>query len=904
MNRRNSLEWLLARVLSLVMVLSFGQWRRIGIRAELTATTGEAAGDDAVVLQCPLHIFVPFTNNGTETTSITGEEDRVNPAFTALAAAILAADHFNRRDASVVPQLNDLGDCNVRLDLNRTFAFDTGTVGHGAAHQFVRQVGQTGLPCAVVGPLSDLPALELSVLALGAEIPMVVGRSNNERVVMDEFSPFTSQVWPDVVDTSLITAEFLLQRNRTDFVSLLYTVTDANIQRRELISWALDGQGITHDTHPMERNVEFDQDETQTPLAALRSVKERGFRTIVVCMENALLEFPAIAEAAEALGMNNGDYFWFWFGYFDPVLVYTDDPTYRKLFQGSALVLPIEEFWRSSLDGSADDPFSQAWNSAALSVVDGVNALNPLSQGDLGYVFAQSDFFRTNRPDWGAGYLFDAVMTIGIGACTAARQHQQNDTGIVTGLEHLNGIRSVDFKGSTGQVKFYNAQGRSGARLSTTLTFEAINLLPMALDETNGKAWHVSDVWYPDSDRWTTVAPFIYAHGRTVPPEFLRDPPDQNYISAGLQAFGLALMSTVFLAGTGAIIWVYIHRKNRVLAASQPVFLYTVAVGCIIEASTIFTKTFDESNGWSESSLTALCQATPWLISIGHIIVFGSLFSKLWRVNKVLQFARRKIEVRQVAWPAAILCLAALVVLSVWTAVYGETWERSEVNAYTGESIASCTGEHAGVFVGILLTLMLIPTLLTGFMAWKTKDVSDEFSEAKWIWMLFVVQLEVLLVAVPTIVILQDISANGRYLGMTIILWVFPMSTLVLILGPKVFAYYRALNGGQEIRSKRGERIGSTRVTGISSTSSTLHAQDASRFIPSETISEIEPSENKGTNSTATKPLQNESSEKPDSAMNRSHHEPPEKSRADPSEASNAANGTDVPDESGVRRED
>ena len=66
---------------------------------------------------------------------------------------------------------------------------------------------------------------------------------------------------------------------------------------------------------------------------------------------------------------------------------------------------------------------------------------------------------------------------------------------------------------------------------------------------------------------------------------------------------------------------------------------------------------------------------------------------------------------------------------------------------------------------------MVVPTLLTFLMAYKTKDVSDAFSsEAKWIWFLIIVQLEVVIVATPTVILLRDVSTDGCYLGLTFIL--------------------------------------------------------------------------------------------------------------------------------------
>ena len=802
------------------------------------------APDSDGILQCPLYMFIPYTNNGSATRSVTGDPNRINPALTILAGAVLAAEHFNARDPSVVPELANLpSSCDVRIDLNQSIVFDTISGGHAATRQFVNQVLASGTPpCAVAGPMSDFPAIELSTLALGYKIPIVVVKSNNERVVLDDFSPYTSMIFPDVIDMSLRTVQLLQLRQRTDFVSLVYTVSDTNILRREILAITLGNYNITHETHEVrlekaqplttygdEENNNGNVNQTLLQINArqaydtLKSVKERGFRTIILCMDDPYAEFPPFVDAADELNMNNGDYFWMWFGVMDREYHFNStDVRYHKLLEGSAELIPIEQFWLASRFKDYVDPFFLAWSqTTSATLVDRLNAMNPIAAGGVGYVYAEPDFFQAHPPDWGAGFMYDAVMSIGIGACLASQVNvteisnsssNNTTTTLLTGAAHLQGIRSVNFSGASGQVRFLNAQGRSGARVASSLNYVVGNVVGSLQHE--GLVMNPTDLLMPNASDWTMLSPYIYADGTTAPPEYLRYPPEQNYISSGLKVFGLFLMSTVVLLGVMTIAWVLWHRQHRAVAAGQPTFLCTMAFGCIVEAWAIFARSFDESDGWSEDMLSGACVATTWLVSIGYIIVYGSLFSKLWRVNQVLAFSRRKIYAKQVAWPSAVLVMLAVIVLSVWTATDSLVWVRTELDEYTGESIGSCESEYMNIFASILLVILIIPTLLTLLMAWKTKDVSDEFSEAKWVWILIVVQIEVLLVAVPTIVILQDVSADGRYLGTVFVLWVLPMSTLVLIMTPKVMAYRRAIHG-QPIIHLRGSELGTVRVSGL-----------------------------------------------------------------------------------------
>jgi hypothetical protein len=128
---------------------------------------------------------------------------------------------------------------------------------------------------------------------------------------------------------------------------------------------------------------------------------------------------------------------------------------------------------------------------------------------------------------------------------------------------------------------------------------------------------------------------------------------------------------------------------------------------------------------------------------MGIIVIYGTLFSKLWRVNKVLQARRSKILARQVVWPFALMLISAVVVLSTWTELDPLVWTREETNEDTGESIGRCESENIAAFVAPLAIVIVIPMVFTGVMAWKTKDIDNAFSESSWVFALFVVQMQV-----------------------------------------------------------------------------------------------------------------------------------------------------------------
>jgi len=76
------------------------------------------------------------------------------------------------------------------------------------------------------------------------------------------------------------------------------------------------------------------------------------------------------------------------------------------------------------------------------------------------------------------------------------------------------------------------------------------------------------------------------------------------------------------------------------------------------------------------------------------------------------------------------------------------------------------------------------------------------------------VQCEIILFAAPMFALLREVSTDGRYLGYVFLMWTFPMSTLALIIGPKVVAFRRAQRGAPNRLPKRGHASG-VRVSGL-----------------------------------------------------------------------------------------
>ena len=106
-----------------------------------------------------------------------------------------------------------------------------------------------------------------------------------------------------------------------------------------------------------------------------------------------------------------------------------------------------------------------------------------------------------------------------------------------------------------------------------------------------------------------------------------------NWISTPIRAVGLTLMVVVISTSMGFGLWTYLLRKNKVVRASQPMFLYIICAGTIVLALAILPLSIDDRIA-SFRACNATCMSLPWLLSVGFSVTFSALFSKTWRIHK------------------------------------------------------------------------------------------------------------------------------------------------------------------------------------------------------------------------------------------------------------------------------
>ena len=427
-----------------------------------------------------------------------------------MASALLAVDHFNARSVAIVPELSTTADSSSRgndddnseiksvmkycpYTFGPVKAVDTGFNSHMAMEYVVQELQEGGPVDAIAGPYNEIPALELSVLATGMTAPIVSHRAFDSNLLSPQRHPYFSQLSADFQSRMQFVSKYMSHIGRDNFIAILYSSTASEIQQADIVTRVLEQDGFDQvqafsykPVAPSPPGGDNSEDAEKSIRDALEKIRKTGFRTIYVLPSSLDRETPFIGKAATELELDTGNHMWILSGGVaelssSEIELFLSSVGTRALFlQGAAY------FYADDENGAVrfSETHLQRRNKDFL---ERVEALNPISNyfGDSFQDIARSNYPIQRIVDkfgsftQGSSYMYDAVISIGLGACIAALalDKSQNSTAI-TGKMHLDGIRSVDFRGASGRVLFGGESGTPGSRVADTIPFAIVNLLP------------------------------------------------------------------------------------------------------------------------------------------------------------------------------------------------------------------------------------------------------------------------------------------------------------------------------------------------------------------------------------------------------------------------------------------
>ncbi len=265
-----------------------------------------------------------------------------------------------------------------------------------------------------------------------------------------------------------------------------------------------------------------------------------------------------------------------------------------------------------------------------------------------------------------------------------------------------------------------------------------------------------------------------------------------------LVTLGSICVQVNFAFAAIAIAWTLLRRELTIVRYAQPAFLVMLALGCMVSTSTILFLGAEDAGDEDEdsSSASTACMMQPWMYSIGFMLTFAPLFTKLHKVKTVFT-ATKSLKVVKVPFSRMLLVILGLVlldsiVLLLWTVNDPLEYERKilAVDSWSGNTIEStgiCASKNGTEFnyLGPIIGIHFIVLLYGNILAYQTRTYSGAFSESKYIAITMVSNLQVLAVGLPVLIIVAD-SVTSNYLVRTMVIFLNDFTVMALIFIPKM----------------------------------------------------------------------------------------------------------------------
>ena len=267
-----------------------------------------------------------------------------------------------------------------------------------------------------------------------------------------------------------------------------------------------------------------------------------------------------------------------------------------------------------------------------------------------------------------------------------------------------------------------------------------------------------------------------------------------------LRICGYVLLAIALASSFGFAVFTYVCRHRRVIIASQPMFLFMIILGVVIMSTAIVPLSLDDGNdSYTERRGKIACMSTPWCVSVGFTVVFSTLFSKTWRINKIFRskehFTRVQVSIRDVMAPCLGLLFANVAVLVVWSVFapleYIRTphegtddWNRIISTYGACDSREDSTG-GATPYLIILGVINVGVMIISNVQAYQARSIQSEFSESHYIGVVMASMLQSCLIGVPILILVRD-NPQAYYLVVVFMIFLTSMAVLLLIFVPKV----------------------------------------------------------------------------------------------------------------------
>jgi hypothetical protein len=645
-------------------------------------------------------------------------------------------------------------------------------------------------PCAVLGAFRSAVSTPLSILTGVYGLPQLSPVSSSPGLDNTNLHPLFSRLVPSDAGTSELTVKYLqdLGVQHVGVINVDDAYGSAYRQAFQRIAEAagMRVEAVSFPFKPTPKQIQF----------AISQLKKSGYRYFFGIIFGPEHYEMVMTEAYRQGIAGNFDAPTFWI-YGGGVQRFLQNVRYEP---GSPLALATQGAACIQADGGIEgmpgfDRYLQAWKNMSTESIDFFNSKQPLPHDY--YYTADYDYFKRNDPERESIFAYDAAIALGLSACSLLEKKKTTDGEYFAGQEHFDEFVATTFEGASGQV-IIDTQVTS--RKPSSALYVIFNAVANDPDNDNLISYAVEPtvVHRSAGDGWQTYKderPFVFNNNSTEPPPALPYLSIQkNYIGPAFRGAVIALSVLGILSSVFFGVWTLQNTSNRIVKASQPIFLVLICIGSLFMSASIIPLSIDDEIA-SPRACSISCMLVPWLYTTGFALVFAALYSKTKRVTMLLNqrsLRRVKVEAKDVMLPLIGLLFANILVLTLWTAISPLKWTRE----FTGtvdvfdrevESFGGCLVGADRSFVPYIVTLLVINAavlLFANLQAFRAREIHTEFSESKFIGMGMASMLQSWIIGIPLLFVVYG-DAQAQLLVLSCVIFAGAMAILYLIMGPK-----------------------------------------------------------------------------------------------------------------------
>lgn len=266
-----------------------------------------------------------------------------------------------------------------------------------------------------------------------------------------------------------------------------------------------------------------------------------------------------------------------------------------------------------------------------------------------------------------------------------------------------------------------------------------------------------------------------------------------------------------------------LSNRHRVIKAASPPFLLLFLFGSLLLYSGVIM--------WSLYVPTPVCNAVAWCLSVGFVVMFGSLFGRTFRILQIIKkskYAPVKFTNTRLLAFVSLLVAIDVIILIIWTAVVPIQGVLIQPDRYRPlQDILQCTLRGSDfIFIGILAAYKLLIMCAGLFFSVKIWNFSySEFNESKPIIAGMYNLIIFLVLAIVAVGAFDNVVQRiASYVLRSVAIMLATFITVLVIMIPKAYAVYKIPAGTESSRRPNmsvlggsGPRTGSTSGYGHSS---------------------------------------------------------------------------------------